>query len=158
MEARLSKLGVELVRARPAYYLHWLVTAFRVGLVRAVTLNDMLRYSALALGVMLFAWLCLAVLQRLVIAPAATTPEPATDYSVLLKIMAWIAVPFLLAALLQIILVPPPYHRYTSAVSVFLPPVVVAALFTVGARISRRLRNVGPSSTGSPPSPSSSCG
>ena len=145
MESRLSKLGVELVRARPVYYLHWLQTTFRVGLVRALTLNDMLRYSALALGVMLFAWLCLAVLQLLAIAPAATTPEPATDYSVLLKMMAWIAVSFLLAALLQIILVAPPYHRYTSAVSVFLPSLVIAAIFTVGARIriSRRLRSVG---------------
>jgi hypothetical protein len=152
MEARLSELAVELVKARPVYYLHWLVTAFRVGVVRAVTLNDMLRYSALALGVMLFAWLCLAVLQLLGIAPAATTPEPATDYSVLLKIMAWIAVPFLLAALLQIVLVAPPHHRYTNAASVFLPPVVIAGIFTVGARIriSRRLRNASvPRTTGS---------
>jgi hypothetical protein len=59
----------------------------------------------------------------------------ARDYFFELNVMLLIAVSFALGSILLVIPVGVPYERYIDAAGVFLPTVVVVALFALGEKI-----------------------
>jgi hypothetical protein len=137
INAKLQGLAVALVKARPGFYANYVVRALKTGIKRLLTSNQLLKYLLLLLGTIAGIWHLVFIVQYLRVGPkiAEVKRGPARDYLWELNVTVLLAVSFALLNLLQVTLVAPPVGRYMSAAGVFLPLVVVVALFALGGRI-----------------------
>jgi hypothetical protein len=133
---KMSEMAIALIKARPAYYLDWLITAARVGFHRGMV-GELLRYLLRLLVLLAVLWHVVFVIQRLRLGPAfvAGNVGRSQSYGLELNATMLIALSFALARLLQVILVAPPSDRHMSSAGVFLPTVAVVALFAFGHHI-----------------------
>ena len=138
---KLGEMARALIRARPSYYVKWLVLAARLGARRMVVGDPLLKDLLFLLTGLLAVWHTLYVVNRLAgrHMVAETRPAASSDYALALNGMVLAGVGFALASLLQVILVVPPEKRFMCPAGIFLPGIAAILICIVAAQVVRLL-------------------
>jgi hypothetical protein len=129
---KLTEMAVALIKAKPSYFVDWLVTASRVSVYTGL-ITQLLKYLVKLLILMVGIWHVVYVVQRLRLgSEMESDPKRFRNYRLELNIMLLIGVSFALARVFQVLLVAPPIGRHMSSAGVFLPTVAAVTLFALG--------------------------
>jgi hypothetical protein len=137
IDSKLERISWAIIKARPSLYWIWVAKALMVAVILLIVNNSVL--SALVFLLVLLLGIQHALYLGLCLRSGRVTLEGklslARDYFFELNVMLLIAVSFALGSILLVIPVGVPYERYIDAAGVFLPTVVVVALFALGEKI-----------------------
>jgi hypothetical protein len=134
---KLSELSRAIIKAKPRFYLLWLVESFRVAVIGVVKYNYVPGPLLVLLSVLLFIWGAALIDKRLrrSFVTAGNKWNTRGDYSLELMVLVLIAVSFALAKILVIVPVATPERRYLAAAGVFFPTVAVMIPVAVWGQI-----------------------